>query len=264
MVTRAEVIQRAQTLWKPGTVPYSQNHIHPATGYRQDCSGYVSMCWGIPLNAKGSWGGLNTVTLVTDGWMTEIAPADLKPGDAVGICGPGSAGDAGHIVIFERWANDDPNNDDYWLWEQAGGRSGPVRRVLTYPYGGPWGQWKSYRFRDIQDSAPPIPPTPAPNPGGNPMPTPFDQIKDVVLMNGPPGGTRLGDVWGKTLGNAESAKVAAQAAAQGVSELLARPTTVAIELRPEDVQAIATLVASQVTDQVAQAVADKITAWFTR
>lgn len=261
MVTRAEVIERARTLWAPGTVPYAQDRIAP-NGYRQDCSGYVSMCWGIPPSENGGWGGQSTVTLVTRGYMTEIAPSTLQPGDAVGICGPNTGGDAGHIVIFERWANDDPNNDDYWLWEQAGGRSGPVRRMLTYPYGGPWGQWKAYRFKGITDA--PVPPTPTPNPGGGIVPNQFDGIKDVVLYNGPPEGTRLGDVWGRTLGNAESAKVAAQAAAQGVSELLGRPTTVAIELRPEDVAAIAELVAARVTEQVAQAVGDKIIAWFTR
>ena len=263
MITRAEVIRRASTLWKAGTVPYSQNAIEPRTGYRQDCSGFVSMCWGIPANAApGGWGGLNTVTLVSGGWMHEIPPADLRPGDAVGICGPGSAGDAGHIVIFERWVNDDPNNDDYWLWEQAGGRSGPTRRVLTYPYGGPWGQWKAYRFRDISDATPPTPPTP--DSGGGIVPNQFDAIKDVVLFNGPPQGTRLGDVWGRTLGNAESAKAAAQAAQAGVAELLGRPATVSIELRPEDVDRIAAQVAERVTDAVAQAVVDKLTAWFTR
>lgn len=102
--------------------------------------------------------------------------------------------------------------------------------------------------------------TPSPTPGGNPVANQYDGIKDVVLMNGPPGGTRLGDVWGRTLGNAESAKVAAQAAAQGVSDLLARPTTVAIELRPQDVEVIAAQVAARVTDTVAQAVVDKLIA----
>lgn len=156
MITRAEVLHRAATLWPAGTVPYSQTQIQQPTGYRQDCSGFASMCWAIPLDS-GSYGGENTVTLVTEGWMSEIAPADLQPGDAVGICGPGSAGDSGHIVLFEKWLNDIDSDDHYWMWEQAGGQSGPVHRVVNYPYGGPTGSWKAYRFRDISDGAPVAP-----------------------------------------------------------------------------------------------------------
>lgn len=143
-------------MWPAGTVPYSQNMIHGATGYRQDCSGFLSMCWGIPLNAPGSWGGLSTVTLLTSGYIRMISPADLRPGDAVGICGPDTGGDAGHIVLFEKWATDAPDESRYWLYEQAGGRSGPVHRMTSYPYGGPTGAWRAYRFRDITDT-----------PGGN-------------------------------------------------------------------------------------------------
>lgn len=152
MITRTEVLHRAATLWPTGTVPYSQSKIQQPTGYRQDCSGFLSMCWGIPLGS-GSWGGENTATLVTEGWMREIAPSDLRPGDAVGICGPGSAGDAGHIVLFEKWVNNDPADDHYWLWEQAGGQRGPVHRIVDYPYPSP-GTWKAYRFRDITDTPP--------------------------------------------------------------------------------------------------------------
>lgn len=150
-ITRSEVLRRAREMWRPGTVPYSQNTIHQPTGYRQDCSGFVSMCWGIPPSAAGGWGGQSTVTLVTQGWMREIRPTDLMPGDAVGICGPGSAGDDGHIVLFERWASAAENESAYWMYEQAGGRAGPVHRAVEYPYGGPTGAWRAYRFRDIID-----------------------------------------------------------------------------------------------------------------
>lgn len=151
-ITRKQVIARAASMWPANGVPYSQDTIHQPTGYRQDCSGFVSMCWAIPPNAApGGWGGLSTVTLVTGGWMYEISPSDLRPGDAVGICGPGSAGDDGHIVLFERWASDAENESAYWMYEQAGGRKGPVHRVVEYPYGGPYGAWRAYRFRDITD-----------------------------------------------------------------------------------------------------------------
>lgn len=106
------------------------------------------MCWAIP---PGSGGGENTVTLVSEGWMHEISPSQLQPGDAVGVCGPGSSGNAGHIVLFEKWYNADPNDSRYWMYEQAGGQRGPIHRAATYPYGGSVGSWKSYRFKDITD-----------------------------------------------------------------------------------------------------------------
>ena len=197
MVTRGEVISRARTAWRPGTVVYDQGQLHDS-GYRQDCSGYVSMCWGIPPSEKGGWGGQSTVTLVTNGYMREIPPADLLPGDAVGVCGPGTGGDAGHIVIFERWANDDPANDDYWLWEQAGGPPGPQNRVVTYPYGGPWGDWKAYRFRDITEGvATPQPPTAGPVRGDY---TPISP-PELVKLNGVVRGDSVmqADVWGNEM-----------------------------------------------------------------
>lgn len=151
-ITRSEVIRRAATMWPGYSVPYSQDTIHPGTGYRQDCSGFVSMCWGIPPQAApGGWGGLNTVTLVTGGWMREISPSDLQPGDAVGICGPNTGGDDGHIVLFERWASDAEDESRYWAYEQAGGGPGPRHRIIAYPYGGSSGAWRAYRFRDITD-----------------------------------------------------------------------------------------------------------------
>lgn len=156
-ITRSEVLRRAQSIWPYGSVPYSQSEIHRPDGYRQDCSGYVSMCWAIPLNVPGSWGGLNTVSLVTNGWMYEIQPDDLKLGDAIGKCGPGTAGDAGHVQIFVAWLNQDPNDSHYYCLEQAGGGSGPKKRLHDWPAG-----YKAYRFKGIVDDA--AAPTPAPLP----------------------------------------------------------------------------------------------------
>lgn len=145
MITRAEVLRRARTLWPEGGVPYDMGAIHRATGYRQDCSGYVSMCWGIPPDAApGGWGGLNTVTLVTGGWMREIPVDDLRPGDAVGRCGPGTAGAAGHIQLFEAW--DDRAALRHWVLEQAGGARGWRRRLVGWTPG-----YKAYRYKGITE-----------------------------------------------------------------------------------------------------------------
>lgn len=147
-ITRDEVLRRARTGWGGlGTVPYSQSTIHQPDGYRQDCSGYVCMALGIPPNASpGGWGGLNTVTLVTAGYIREIDPDDLKAGDLIGLCGPGTGGDDGHIQIFTRWYNTDPHDSRYWCLEQRGGTRGPVEALHNWPT-----NYKAYRYRDIAD-----------------------------------------------------------------------------------------------------------------
>jgi hypothetical protein len=136
LLTEADILYRAHTVWPPGTVPYSQSNVHQPDGYRADCSGYVSMCWD-----TGPAGG-NTVNMV-GAVMYEISPADLAPGDAIGKCGPGTEGDYGHIQLFEGWAGDGA----LWIWEQAGGTWGPQRRWLSAI---PWG-YKPYRFNQKGD-----------------------------------------------------------------------------------------------------------------
>ena len=82
-ISRSEVIKRAATIWPLGHVPYSQMTVRNP-GWRTDCSGYVSICLDLPRP------GLTTVTLVEDGYIREITPDELRPGDFVGHCGPGT------------------------------------------------------------------------------------------------------------------------------------------------------------------------------
>lgn len=147
---RSAVIARTATLWPYASVPYSQSARWHG-GYRQDCSGFVSGLWALPMDGPGSWGGYNTVDLVTMGLMVEIQPSQLLPGDAVGICGPNTGGNDGHITLFEKWYNDIPGDDRYWMWEQAGGTNGPRRRLVSYP----WAPYKSWRLKTIQNDGGP-------------------------------------------------------------------------------------------------------------
>lgn len=142
MITRAEVDARS-FLWPDRTVPYQQWGTASPTGDRPDCSGYVGgCCWNIPVP-------VNTVSLVTDGWMYEIAPAELLPSDAIGKCGPGTAGNNGHIMLFRGWTRAGLN-----VAEQNGDGPGPVHHTIKrIPVG-----YKAYRFRDIVDDLP-APPT---------------------------------------------------------------------------------------------------------
>jgi hypothetical protein len=144
-ITRAEVIQRAATLWPLGHVPYSQTH-YRNPGWRTDCSGYVSMCLDL---AKP---GLSTVTLVTEGHISEISSGELLPGDLVGRCGAGTGGDHGHVVLFDRWEQD---HVTYWAYEFHGGPDlGPQHSLIHYPYHGLEG-YRAYRYKGITGGAPP-------------------------------------------------------------------------------------------------------------
>lgn len=140
-ITRREVIQRAVTIWPLGAVPYSQATVRDP-GWRTDCSGYVSMCLDL---AKP---GLSTVTLVTEGHIHEITRDELRSGDLAGHCGPGTAGDAGHVVLFDRW---DQAHVTYWAYEFHGGpENGPQHSLIHYPYHGQDG-YQAYRYTKITD-----------------------------------------------------------------------------------------------------------------
>jgi hypothetical protein len=131
MTTRQDALTRAKTVWPYRGVPYSQNTIHLPDGYRQDCSGFVCMTVGLPLDTPGSWGGLSTVTMVTSGLWSQLgAWDDLALGDGVMIGGPGTGGNDGHVMMFEAWLNDDDADSRAYIWEQAGGGNGPVRRLV--------------------------------------------------------------------------------------------------------------------------------------
>jgi len=162
-ITRTAAIVNAASLWPANSEVYSMDA--PADGgYRRDCSGGLSLWLGIPLDAPGSWHGVNTVGLLTEGYLRPIRPADLRQGDVVGIVGPGTEGAKGHVRLFDRWDNDDPANDDYWCWEQAIGATGPDYAKHTFEPSGPY---RAYEYVAIVDELPPAP-QPEPQPGGAP------------------------------------------------------------------------------------------------
>ncbi|MCX5375185.1 hypothetical protein [Streptomyces sp. NBC_00091] len=113
-ISRAQVLERAKT-WltanKGRPVPYSQTK-YWKDGYRQDCSGYVSMALGLRTP------GPNTVALKNDGFTRRIAMKDLAPGDLV-IKADSNSADYRHVVIFDGWA--DGAHTVYKSYEQAGG-----------------------------------------------------------------------------------------------------------------------------------------------
>ncbi|MEV5550896.1 hypothetical protein AB0L35_32980 [Streptomyces sp. NPDC052309] len=134
--TRQQTLQRART-WLTANggrqVPYSQSKTWK-DGYRQDCSGYVSMALRL---AKP---GPNTVALAKTRSLTRpIAMNQLKPGDLV-IDAIGD-GNSRHVVIFEKWNN--AAHTSYTAYEQRG-RHGTDHRSLTYGLKS-GSQYKAYR-----------------------------------------------------------------------------------------------------------------------
>lgn len=132
--TRGEALQRAAT-WLTANngaqVPYSQAKTWK-DGYRQDCSGYVSMA--LNLGAPGP----NTVGLTSSKITQPIAVNDLKPGDLL-IDADGD-NNTRHVVMFEKW--DNAAHTSYTAYEQRGGH-GTDHRSLTYGLNG--GEFKPYR-----------------------------------------------------------------------------------------------------------------------
>lgn len=141
-ITRAQMLERAAT-WLTANdgaqVPYSQTEVW-SDGYRQDCSGYVSMTLGL-------WkSGPNTVELAGNRDLTTpIELGDLKPGDLL-IDADGS-NTTRHVVIFEGWTDD--SRTAYSAFEQRGGH-GTDHRVLDYGLDA-GSEYKPYRPNNLTD-----------------------------------------------------------------------------------------------------------------
>lgn len=124
------MINRART-WltanNGGPVPYSMER-NWKDGYRQDCSGYVSMTLGLGKP------GLNTVGLADarNGVTKRLSSvSQLRKGDLL-IDHSTTDGDFRHVVIFEKWAN--ASHSAYWAYEQRG-TYGTTHRQLRYGIG---------------------------------------------------------------------------------------------------------------------------------
>ncbi|HVK24391.1 MAG TPA: hypothetical protein VM677_23795 [Actinokineospora sp.] len=121
-IRRSEIIERAESwLWPSVAHSTTKFHQNEFGIYRTDCSGYVSMAWGLPGIPDDRWGGLDTLELA--GVSALIGKDDLRAGDILL--------DAGRVVIFHEWAAQDQS--EYWGFEQSG-ETGTVRRQIPYPH----------------------------------------------------------------------------------------------------------------------------------
>jgi len=112
-ITRAKILKRAHT-WVHKRVPYSQSGHY--RGYRRDCSGFVSMAWGL----KRSY-----TTRTISRRAKRIRVASLKPGDAVLT--------RGHVSIFGGWKS--KKHRTYYALEETTWGSHAKKRVRKIPHG---------------------------------------------------------------------------------------------------------------------------------
>lgn len=148
-IDRATIINRAK-LWLDAGVPYSMSE-YWTDGYRQDCSGYVSMVWNL---------GSNEWTGSLDKFATKISKDDLLPGDMLLFHNPADPNNGSHVVIFGGWV--DSTRTHYVAYEQTR----PNTRKLATPYGY-WSnatKYVPYRFNGVPGGL--LPDAPAgPKPG---------------------------------------------------------------------------------------------------
>ncbi|MGC0415157.1 hypothetical protein [Embleya sp. AB8] len=124
-----EIVARAKG-WADLGLGYSMGGLHD--GYRTDCSGLVSMAWGLPPP------GLTTVTLPEV--SHPIDRDELRPGDILLNTAPGAAG---HTLIFAGWA--DAAHTSYHAYEESASK-GAHYGTVPYPYWSGHGTFRPYRL----------------------------------------------------------------------------------------------------------------------
>ncbi|MFF8278159.1 peptidoglycan-binding protein [Streptomyces lateritius] len=132
--TRTEIINRAK-VWVRAQVPYSMEK-YWTDGYRQDCSGYISMAWNLPAN---EWTGS------LDRFGERIDRTELQPGDILLFHNPADPAKGSHVTIFGGWT--DYTHTSYIAYEQVKPRSRKQATPLAY-----WthsDRYTAYRYKGI-------------------------------------------------------------------------------------------------------------------
>ncbi|MFF9349844.1 peptidoglycan-binding protein [Streptomyces sp. NPDC014734] len=132
--TRTAIINRAKK-WVSAQVPYSMTK-YWSDGYRQDCSGFVSMAWNLPSN---EWTG----SLARYG--TRIARKDLQPGDILLFHNPADPSKGSHVTIFGGWT--DYTHTHYTAYEQT--KPHTRRQTTPMAYWSHSGDYVAYRYKGL-------------------------------------------------------------------------------------------------------------------
>ncbi|MFD3335181.1 peptidoglycan-binding protein [Streptomyces sp. NPDC058700] len=136
--TRTEIINRAK-LWVTAQVPYSMEK-YWSDGYRQDCSGYISMAWNLRSN---EWTGS------LDRFADRIDRTELLPGDILLFHNPADPARGSHVTIFGGWT--DYTHTSYTAYEQTKPRTRKQATPMAY-----WqhsSRYVAYRYKGVVSGA---------------------------------------------------------------------------------------------------------------
>ncbi|MFE9538139.1 peptidoglycan-binding protein [Streptomyces sp. NPDC006691] len=133
-ITRAEIINRAKT-WVSAAVPYNME-AYWTDGYRQDCSGYVSMAWDLGTN---EWTGSLAKFAV------RMTRDELQPGDILLFHNPANPNKGSHVVIFGGWT--DYTHNYYTAYEQT--PPGTRKQATPYAYWKNSANYVPYRYKGL-------------------------------------------------------------------------------------------------------------------
>ncbi|MCX4908430.1 peptidoglycan-binding protein [Streptomyces sp. NBC_00878] len=133
--TRAEIINRAKE-WVAAEVPYSMS-AYWSDGYRQDCSGFVSMAWNL---------GGNEWTGSLDKFGVRISREQLEPGDILLFHNPADPVKGSHVVIFGGWT--DYTQDSYVAYEEA--RPQARKQATPFAYWKYPDRYLAYRYKGLK------------------------------------------------------------------------------------------------------------------
>jgi hypothetical protein len=110
-------------------------------GYRQDCSGYVSMAWRLPGN---EWTG----SLAQYG--ERISKEELQPGDILLFHNASDPANGSHVTIFGGWT--DAAHTHYTAYEQTHPHT--RRQSTPYAYWNDSDRYVPYRYKGVTPQEP--------------------------------------------------------------------------------------------------------------
>src|SRR5947207_11042535 len=157
LTIRGEILSRAASMLN---IPYAWGGNSTKTG--MDCSAWLSRAWGVERYSTDSIWNISHA----------ISKEQLLPGDALNLTTGRDPKRAGHIRLFEAWAN--PAHTVMWVYEETEPRS--THRVVVYD-----DRFQPIRLAGLSGEglALIVPGTPAPEPAATPR-TPKPTAKPTV------------------------------------------------------------------------------------
>src|SRR5205085_5341538 len=111
-ISASQILQNADQLLN---VPYVWGGTSPSG---LDCSAYVSRAWGASRHTTDNLSAI----------ARPVSKDELQPGDALNLTTARDDDGAGHVRLFEKWAN--PEHTKMWVYEETPPKS--VHHVINW------------------------------------------------------------------------------------------------------------------------------------